>query len=83
MWKLLRKIGTTLGRMYMCPQQPCYPIFLLQKIGPLHLSRFSQNSPNFVSCCTFGRFKISSLTPSRFKNETNDALKLLGRNENH
>ena len=51
--------------------------------GPLHLSGFSQNSPYCVACFTFGRFKISTLTPSRFKNETNDALKLLGRNDNH
>ena len=34
-------------------------------------------------CNTFGRFKISALTSSSFKNETNDALKLLGCNDNH
>ena len=34
-------------------------------------------------CNTFGRLKMSTLIPSRFKNETNDALKLFGCNDNH
>ena len=74
---------TNTRQNFMCLQWPYYPHFWSQKIGPLHLSGFSQNSPNCVACCTFDRFKISTLTPSRFKNETNDALKLLGRDDNH
>ena len=54
--------------------------FLITEIGPFHLNGFSQNSPICVACCGL---KISTLTPSRFKNETNDALKLLGCNDSH
>ena len=36
-----------------------------------------------VTCCTFGRFKIRTLTPNRFKCQTNDTLTLLGHNYNH
>ena len=36
-----------------------------------------------MTCCTFGRFEIRTLTPNRFKNETNDTLTLLGHNYNH
>ena len=43
---------------------------------------FCKNSL-IVASCTFGRFKISSLTPSRFKNQTNDTLTLLGQNCNY
>ena len=38
---------------------------------------------NIYQCNIFGRLKISTLIPSRFKNETNDALKLFGCNDNH
>ena len=53
-----------------------------KKVRALHLSAFSQNSL-IVTCCTFRRFKIQTLTPNRFKNQTNDTLKLLGHNYNH
>ena len=33
-----------------------------------------------VACCTFSRFKFRTLTPSRFKNRTNDILKPLSHN---
>ena len=36
-----------------------------------------------VTCCTFGRFEIRTLTPNRFKYQTNDTLTLLGHNYNH
>ena len=35
-----------------------------------------------VVCCTFDMFKISTLTPSRFRNQTNYTFKLLGHNCN-
>ena len=35
------------------------------------------------ACCTFGKLEIRTLTPSRFKNQTNDTLKLLDCNCNH
>ena len=34
-------------------------------------------------CCFFCRFEIQTLTPNRFKNETNDTLTLLAHNYNH
>ena len=36
-----------------------------------------------VTCCIFGRLETRTLTPNRFKNQTNDTLKLLGHNYNH
>ena len=36
-----------------------------------------------MACCTFGRVEIQPLTPNRFKNQTNDTLKLLAHNCNH
>ena len=40
---------------------------------------FHENSLTLV-CCTFRRFEIRILTPNRFKNQTNDTLKLLEHN---
>ena len=45
-------------------------------------AHFHKNSLT-VTCCTFGRFEIRTLTPNRFKNQTNDTLTLLGHNYNH
>ena len=36
-----------------------------------------------LTCCTFGRFKIRTLTPNRLKKQTNDTLKLLDHNYSH
>ena len=36
-----------------------------------------------VACCTFGRFQIRTLTTNRFKNQTNEKLKLLDYDCNH
>ena len=36
-----------------------------------------------VASCTFGKFQIINLTLIRFKNQTNETLKLLGHNYNH
>ena len=36
-----------------------------------------------VACCAFGRFQIQTLTTNRFKNQTNEKLKLLDHNCNH
>ena len=46
-------------------------LFDHKKIGSLHLSGFSQKFPN-CGLFTFGKFKYRILTPSRFKNQTND-----------
>ena len=43
---------------------------------------FHKNSL-IVTCFSFGRFKFRTLTPSRFKNQTNETFKLLGHNCNH
>ena len=48
-------------------------LFGHKKNGPLHLSGFSQKFRN-LACCTFGKFKFRTLTPSRFKNQTNDTF---------
>ena len=36
-----------------------------------------------VACCIFGKLQIRTLTPNRFKNHTNEKLKLLDHNCNH
>ena len=40
---------------------------------------------NFLSVASyfFGKLEIRTLTPNRFKNQTNDSLKLLGHNSKH
>ena len=43
---------------------------------------FHKNSL-IVTCFTFGKFKIRTLTPSRFKNQSNNTFKLLGDNFSH
>ena len=39
-------------------------------------------SKNYIiaACCTFCKLEIRTVTPSRFKNQTNDVFKLLGHN---
>ena len=61
------------------------PIFYLLDVKKLALSIAVGFHKSFqiVVCFTFGRFKIITLIPSRFKNQINDALKLLDCNHNH
>ena len=56
---------------------PVTHFFDHKKVRALHLTAFHKNSV-IVTCCTFGRFETRILTPNRFKNQTNDILKLLG-----
>ena len=59
------------------------PTFLITKKSGLSISAHFHKNSLIVTCCTFGRFEIRTLTPNRFKNQTNDTLKLLGHNYNH
>ena len=59
-----------------------YSFFFTQKFALSYAGAFHKNSL-IVTCCTFGRSEIRTLTPNRFKNQTNDTLKLLGHNYNH
>ena len=64
------------------------PIVLIERFylaNKLVLSSARVFHKNFliVACCIFGKLEISTLTPHRFKNETNDTLKLLYLNYNH
>ena len=61
---------------------PITHLFDHKKSGLSISAHFHKNSLT-VTCCTFGRFEIRTLTPNRFKNETNDTLTLLGHNYNH
>ena len=54
-----------------------------QKKSGLSISAHFHKNSLIVTCCTFGRFEIRTLTPNRFKNQTNDTLTLLGHNYNH
>ena len=52
--------------------------FLITKKSGLSISVHFHKNSLIVTCCTFRRFEIQTLTPNRFKNQTNDTLKLLG-----
>ena len=67
--------------IYVC-SSPITHFFDHKKFRALHLSVLSQKFPNF-DLFTFGRLKIRTLTPNRFKNQTNDTLTLLGHDYNH
>ena len=82
MEQLLLKIGTTLDKILCVHSSPIIHLFDHKKLAFSISVGFHVNSLN-VAWCTFGRLKISTLTPSRFNNQTNDALKLLDRNDNH
>ena len=56
---------------------PITHLFDHKKSGLSISAHFHKNSLT-VTCCTFGRFEIRTLTSNRFKNQTNDTLKLLG-----
>ena len=88
-----------LGKIYLCSNcyakleqhwiewkcfhsSPITHLFITKKSGLSISAHFYKNSL-IVTCCTFGRFEIRTLTPNRFKNQTNDTLKLLGHNYNH
>ena len=49
---------------------------LLSSAGAFHKNSL------IVPCCIFGKLEIRTLTPNRFKNQTNDTLKLLNCNSN-
>ena len=59
------------------------PTFLITKKSGLSISAHFHKNFLIVTCRTFGRFKIRTLTPNRLKNQTNDTLTLLGHNYNH
>ena len=59
------------------------PTFFRTKKPGLSISAHFHKNSLIVTCCTFVRFKIQTLTPNRLKNQTNDTLKLLGHNYNH
>ena len=59
------------------------PIFLITKKSGLSISAHFYKNSLIVTCCTFGRFEIRTLTPNRLKNQTNDTLEPLGHNYNH
>ena len=54
------------------------PITCITKKSELSISAHLHKNFLIATCCTFGRFEIQTLTPNRFKNQTNDTLKLLG-----
>ena len=49
-----------------------------KNISALHLSAFSQKFL-IVACCTSGKFKIITLTASRFKNQTNHTIAIISK----
>ena len=57
--------------------------FLITKSSRLSISSLFLKNSLILSCCTFGRFEIQSLTPNTFKNQANDTLTLLAHNYNH
>ena len=54
------------------------PTLLITKKSGLSIPAHFHKNSLIVTCCTFRRFKIQTLTPNRLKNQTNDTLKLLG-----
>ena len=54
------------------------PTFLITKKSGLSISVHFHKNSLIVTSCIFGRFNIQTLTPNRFKNQTNDTLALLG-----
>ena len=56
--------------------------YFTQKFALSYAVAFYKNSL-IVTCCTFSRFEIKTLTPNRLKNETNGTLTLLAYNCNH
>ena len=66
----------------MCPQQFYKKVFILQRnCGALLHESFPQKFPNCA--CIFGKLEIRTLIPNRFKNQTDNTLKLLDGNSNH
>ena len=54
------------------------PTLLITKKSGLSISAHFHKNFLIATCCTFGRFEIRTLKPTRFKNQTNDTLKLFG-----
>ena len=67
MQQLLLKIGTTLDQNVSTVA--LISTFSITKIFPLHPCRFYKNSL-IVTCFTSDRFKIRTLKPKSFKNQT-------------
>ena len=68
---------------WICVQSSPIIYRLVHKKSALSISaRFDKNFL-VVAYCTFGRFQIQTLTIKRFKNQTNEKLKLLDHNCNH
>ena len=57
--------------------------YLITKKLTLSISVGFHKNSLIVACCTSDRFKFRTLTPSRFKNQTNDTFKPLGHNCNN
>ena len=57
-------------------------LFDLEKLA-LSISVGFHKYSLIVTCCTFGRFKFRTVTPSRFKNQINETFKPLVHNCNH
>ena len=55
-------------------------IFLITKMSGLSISAHFYKKSVILTCSTFGIFKLRTLTENRFKNQTNDTMKLLGHN---
>ena len=58
-----------------------WQFFVLLSTPPCHLP-IHKNSL-IVACCTFSKFTIRTLTPNKFKNQTNETFKLPHHNSNH
>ena len=55
------------------------PHISTQNVAVFSTGVFHKNSL-IVAYCTLGKLKIRTLTPKRFKNQTNDTFKLNGHN---
>ena len=67
----------------ICVHSSLLPNLLFTKKSGLSTSAHVHKNSLIVTCYTFIRFEIQTLTPNRFKNRTNDTLRLLGHNYNH
>ena len=74
----ISKINNSFKKIKVCVyNSPIIKILFHTNIGPLPRMSFPGKLPN-CGLLSFCRFKIRTLTTNRFKNQTNDTLKLLG-----
>ena len=67
----------------MCAQNsPMIKLLFHTKVGALLPGDFHKNSL-IATCLTLGNLEIRVSTPTRFKYQTNDSVKLLGHNYSH